>query len=604
MNSTPNSITDNVAEWNEFNIECEITFNEVYSDFIRKSSVDVLKYNGKNMLRSRWRDVIINSNDQKLLKHICEHKKSIQSGTLSRQIDDPFELLGYTDKSSVQKSIMKHAKMLSVFGNYAYSCSCGSGKTLAGLYLMHYLQCKTMIISSRNAVNDQWLSVINTLYPGLTVKTKNGVFVNGIKLKKKDAINANVDVWIYSPCWLGPKIMEVNIKPDLIIYDEVHSLLSPMFIRVLLYPLMKVNEGVMNELPYMIALSATYPPINSKGYMSIVKLFGKVFRSESTITNIPVYVWDYYDHYQRTIYKGKSNERLITNPEEARGYFDKSYEGMNEYETIDYFIGQITYAIDHANTVQMNDANNHINNSTSNSTANDATNSTNNHANNHANNIQMNSTVNGEMNSRINDTSNPTINSLDSLQQICSEIDPTNNNFKGIIMTHHINASVYAALMAHKVWNCNVVLIRQIDESSILLEHDKDMNFEFNSSIDLNSLTSNNIGIKCEYADVIHSCSVIVGTFARLKEGFSVQNITWGICTKFIWSQISRIQMLGRIRRNSDNDELNKKKRIMLVCSGSRPNNVNTPFAKPPYKFTYDLDEESRMFKLENYVRL
>ena len=126
----------------------------------------------------------------------------------------------------------------------------------------------------------------------------------------------------------------------------------------------------------------------------------------------------------------------------------------------------------------------------------------------------------------------------------------------------------------------------------------------FDAMVELQDLTKNNIGIKCEYKNVVDNCSIIVGTFHRLKEGFSVQNITWGICTKFVWGFISRIQLLGRIRRSSNDEELNNKKRIMYVCSGSIPSTIGIPKAKEPHRITYDLDSEMKLFEMENYIRI
>ena len=50
--------------------------------------------------------------------------------------------------------------------------------------------------------------------------------------------------------------------------------------------------------------------------------------------------------------------------------------------------------------------------------------------------------------------------------------------------------------------------------------------------------------------------SVICGCYHRLKEGISIENAVWGICTKFIYSTIARTQILGRIRRTSKNEAI------------------------------------------------
>jgi hypothetical protein len=97
--------------------------------------------------------------------------------------------------------------------------------------------------------------------------------------------------------------------------------------------------------------------------------------------------------------------------------------------------------------------------------------------------------------------------------------------------------------------------------------------------------------------------AIIVGTYHRLKEGFNCKNIVYGICTKFIWSETSRVQILGRIRRSSDDEALNKHDRYFFVCSGRIPSNLfhHRPHEKIEVK--YDLDFESQLFKNENYIR-
>ena len=517
----------------DFNEACEINFTDSYSALIRKKGIDTVIGGKRRMLRAEARDVIMANKDNELYKKLRETRKNTEIHNSSVPIEDPFKLLGFDEKTSVQTLIEKHAPMMSTFGSYAYSCSCGSGKTVAGLYLMHYLGCRTLIISSRNAVNDQWRFIIQELYPELVIQTKDSQTING-----RDVYRPASDVYIYSPHWLGPKIDTVNIKPSLIIYDEVHSLLSPKFIRVLLYPFVKVANGEWDELPYMIALSATYPKGSSKEYRYLTKVFGKVFRSESAITKIPVYVWDYYDHFTRMTDAGK-----IVAKDEARGMFDHMYTALSDYEAVEYFADMI------------------------------------------------------DKNRKDFEKGTGDVKEED-------VIDPTSTRFKGIIMSYYIKSSVYAALYVHKRWNCNVLLMRSIDESSVFLEKDKNLDFEFDYTVDLSDLAHSGVGVRCEYQDVVDKCSIIVGTFLRLKEGFSVQNITWGICTKFVWGFISRIQLLGRIRRSSKDEELNKKKRIMYVCSGTRPSTMGIPKARKPYKYLYDIKDEEYLFEKENYIRI
>ena len=516
---------DNYVDFDE---ECSITFDEVYKEFISKQSknkehvIDVIDGKMRSEFRTFCHDYVKKDKEKAvaLLQILKQNPKQVARDNLSMHIPDPFELLGYTEKTDVQMKVEQHANWMQYYGNYAYSCSCGAGKTLAGIYVMYKLQCKTLIISSRNAVNDQWLCLIETLYPNLIIRTKKGNFKNG----KRVPNTLNPDVCIFSPQYLKNKL-DYNFDASLIIYDEVHSLLSKEFIKVLLFPLMKVNCGTWSEIPFMIALSATYPSnsthLGKEANVRINRLFGRVFKFPSIVTRIPVKVWDYRDHYEAF---DKSGQTL--KGEQARGSFDHKYEPLDDFESVKYFCEKIKNE--------------------------------------------------GKI-------------------DICPE-------YKGIIMTYTINSSVYAALFAHKFWNCNVVLVRATDESCLLLEKDKDLDFTFNTGVTMSNLQ--NIGTWCDYKDVVDRCCIIAGTVQRLKEGFSVQNITWGICTKFVYNTIPRVQILGRIRRNSNDEALNNHERIFYVCSAQVPTTIGIPFYKGKHRITYDFATEKLIFEEENYVRI
>lgn len=504
----------------EYTAAAELVFRNVYIDFLKTRGKDTLmvNINGKSrrMLRADARSTIIATKQDEPIQFIKSNPKVINNDL--RELRDPYDILGYTKKSSVQELVEKHISQYPLTGSFAYSCSCGAGKTVAGIRIMQSLKVKTMIISSRNAVNDQWKATLEKLYPELIIETIEGKFVGGMKLRNfKDLDMPDTDVWIYSPQYLGPKVNTLNILPSLIIYDEVHSLLSEKFIRVLLYSLTKVMSGQTPELPVMIALSATFPNVGTKAYKSIEKIFGKPFRTPSEITSIPVRVWDYYDHTKR-----------------PHGFLDRNYHGLDNIEAIDYFL----------NKVDAND---------------------------------------------INDI----------------HIDPRSTEYKGIIMSYSIDSSAYAALAVHQRWNINVLLIRAVNEPSLFIPKDKYLTYAYDYAVSFADLLKDNIG---ETVENIHEkiplTSIIVGTVHRLREGFSVQNITWGICTKFVWNQISRVQILGRIRRNSDDPALNSHPRIMFCNCGAQPSNLKVPHAKKPLKFLYDMDAEKEVFEYEGYHRI
>lgn len=509
----------------EFDATCILTFDKVYKEFINEDRVDVFDGMSRSEFRCKYSNMA-NNDKQVAVEKLLELKKrpkNIKENSLSYTIENPFDLLNFDEKTDVQQKIEKHSEWMKYYGNYAYSCSCGAGKTVAGIYLMYKKQCKTLIISSRNAINDQWKVIIEQLYPNLIIYTKDGYYTNGSKIPKRNTKCLVPDVYILSPQYLVTKL-DMEFNPGLIIYDEIHSLLSKEFIKVLLMPMVNVIKGRWSELPYMIALSATYPSKSTwqgrEANNRLNKIFGSIFLSTSTITNIPVKVWDYREHYER---EDKEGEKLTG--QEARGNFDSHYVPLDDIEAIEYFCEKIN----NEGTIK-----------------------------------------------------------------ICPE-------YKGIVMTYTIDTSIYAALYVHKFWNCNVVLIRSSTEQCIFFEKDKYLDVEVDPMITLSSL---NIGEKCDYKDVVDKCCIIVGTLQRLKEGFSIQNITWGICTKFIYNTIPRVQILGRIRRNSNNKDLNKQERIFYVCSGCVPNTIGIPNYKGKHKITYDFSSERTLFKLENYIRI
>lgn len=567
-------------DFSEFDEKTQITFTETYAEFIKCKGIDTVMVDKKRLIRAHARDVINRETHPNVIEEVKTRLKHVPVNNISSPIVSPHEILNYGSKTSVQQLVDKHVPFLPIYGSFAYSCSCGSGKTIAGLQIINALQCRTLIVSSRNAVNDQWKICIEQMYPDLIIETKGKQTRNGVKIKNPSTL---ADIYIDTPQYLGAKIEKLSIRPSLIIFDEVHSLLSKGFIRVLLFPLVKVISGEWDELPYMIALSATYPPLNSPGYKSLMKLFGKAFRTESDITKIPVHIWDYYEHFS-TVQDDGTHKRLISGIE-ARGAWDTKYSQLDDNDIVEYFAD----AIDGVNA----DINAQIERDRINQTI-----------------IDQKSipkpvdevTVAKNM---LKQLETPTIPAPPTVTaEDIASIDPTDPNHKGIIMTYTIDSSIYAAIYVHHRWNVDVLLIRAVDEPDYYFPRDRYMDFKLKPDITIDTLKDECVGIKCDYKDHLTSACIIVGTFHRLKEGFSVQNITWGICTKFVWSYISRVQLVGRVRRLSNDPELNSHKRILLVSSGVRPSTLKVPRAKKPYKWLYDMTVESTMFKFENYIRI
>ena len=323
----------------------KITFDSVYRSFVSDPNrIDVFEGFMRSEFRTKASKLEPDKSKAKLIQ-LKQRPKTIPQ-SLNSPFEDPFVVLGFDTKTPIQEKVIQHSNWMPYYGNYAYCCSCGAGKTVAGLYLIHKFQCKTLIISSRNAVNDQWFNLLFSLYPELIIETKDGWFSNQHKLtakEKRDLKEDDItpDIFVFSPQYLAKYIDTYDLQANLIIYDEVHALLSDEFIKVLLLPLYKVINGEIPELPLMVALSATYPTeatVEGKASISrLNKLFGSVFKMKSEITRIPVHVWDYRDHYSK-VQKGTGE---ILTGEEALGKFDGRYIPLDDYQAIEYFCNKI-----------------------------------------------------------------------------------------------------------------------------------------------------------------------------------------------------------------------------------------------------------------------
>ena len=125
------------------------------------------------------------------------------------ELENPFELLHMDSLTDIQTMVQKYAKVFKYYCTFAFSASCGAGKTLAGIYLMHHFGVKTLIVSSRSAINDQWEAILRSIYPSLRIKT--------IHSKKVE----DPDVYIYSPQYLVHDLNKFPVDVNFVIYDEI-----------------------------------------------------------------------------------------------------------------------------------------------------------------------------------------------------------------------------------------------------------------------------------------------------------------------------------------------------------------------------------------------
>ena len=408
------------------------------------------------------------------------------------------------------------------YGSLCFKSSCGGGKTLAGIRLIYEFKVRTVIICSRNAVNDQWKNTLRRLYTNQILRVK-------LQTPK------NADVMICTPQFLIRQIdaLDEAIKNkteipeffksfqfDFWIFDELHSLLSDEFQRVIELPFKLCNIGLTDHLPYMLGLTASLPSPKTQKYQFLVSYFGFPISVDSEITTKPVYFLDFRD--------------LI--PESSRRKYDINYQPLSSDEAI--------------------------------------------------------------------------VKALDLFNQ--HDIKPS-VEYKLIVMTHEINQSVFAAIETCIQFQLPTLLIRDISSTDYFIEPKQipaayysytELADEDRPEFTLNELKESGFAQECKYQSMLEQTAIIVGTVSRLKEGFNCENIVYGICTLFEWSDTTRIQILGRIRRNSNNEDLNNHLRLFIVNSSRIPSNVKNPNRRGPLALLYDLDRETKLFEKENYVRI
>lgn len=638
-------------------------FSETYDTFRKKRNIDTIRckrYTGNYAFHTRaymktlFREdvVITNGHKDNATAVECFHHMAALCKANLKQISetctkidkrklccDPFKVLKYDTHSAVQEQLIQDLNKLPYYGGYAYSCSCGAGKTLAGIYCIYALKVQTLIISTRCAVNDQWCAQLNRIYPHITIAHD---------------VNSDADIYILTPQYIKNIINKpLHFRPGLIIYDEVHNMLAACFLQSLLLPFVMVNNDYMLEIPYLIALSATYPKPDTREYKYIQYLFGTPKVCPSSIVDIPINVYDYYDHYKPspkeqirhkrfdsymktlndmdalkdacklidenpaevfnidpcdTQYVGIVMTRFIKSSIQAAAYLHEKYncnilliratdkDAILFEKDVKYNYSKLgskaPLILDAIKDIKsMHEMMSEINvegnvNVTSNTTSNNTSNNT----------STNDGNTNGNTNSNINSINNGNTTSNTPLHTTSVPIK-TVKTVKPIktIKTVHVEEEN-----------------EEDDVEPVVTEHaEEETEDETKPVLDVNDLKKAGIGVVYDYiANGFNDISIIVSTVQRLREGFSVQNAVWGICTSFSWSYIARVQILGRIRRNSNNDELNNHRRIMICYEGKRPSTIGMVMkqkkfkGKIKHKWLYDTDYEHILFNAENYIRI
>lgn len=551
----------------------------------------------------------------------------------SIDLPDPFtmeQFKGY-HRTSVQEFVGKFADKLLHFNTLALSCPCGAGKTLAGIMLMSKLKKQTLIISTRCAINDQWRNtLLKTYKENIIVQTNDGKFTynpsskkfikitraksDGKKIAVKDIVP---DVYIYSPQYLtsGKTENKFPVSCGLIIYDEVHSQLSKEFGKVLLQPFKNVMTGKTKEVPIMVGLSATYPA-SGEYHDLITKIFGTILTNKSTITDTPVFFYDLRDEYVSTDL-GQHDS------------VDKFYDPVDDYAFVYNILhGQIPFFTKFIEPTIVGKylRSNEDNESTTSDSMDTITEEPCTQSCPQPADIVCMSEVNlahvsledvDEESDKHSPPANGDGNGDGNGCGTMSEEAAKKTTLCGFVITSTIKSSVYAWIrfyMKYPTKRC--ILIRENNDGCYLLTNTPpDDLVKLGQLVDLEDVLKHpSFNDFCTKTNGFDDGDILIGTYHRLKEGISVENAVWAVCTHFLWALATRIQLLGRIRRMSTNDFINTYPRYFLTSSSRIPTNQGELFVKKRYgkgamkKFklevTYDENIEGAMFAKENYVRI
>jgi len=181
------------------------------------------------------------------------------------------------------------------------SVPCGFGKTIMSLYIACQLKKKTMFVSHKDFLNQQFIDTVNEFAPGARI---------GL-IKQKVADVENKDIIIASLQSLAMKDYDIKIFEDIgfVIIDEVHHTGAQVFCRAF----KKLNN------PIILGLSAT---LNRKdGMRKVFEYYiGSSVYTQKTkeFTDVDVQIHRYYEpniEYSgiKKMWNGKENTAAMIN---------------------------------------------------------------------------------------------------------------------------------------------------------------------------------------------------------------------------------------------------------------------------------------------------
>lgn len=267
---------------------------------------------------------------------------------LSETLENPFEKkFGTIDAMNVPQQTLQKKLDNKLFERFQYvsiSAPCAAGKTLMGLQMIHHLKLKTLIISARTAIKEQWMKEIYEIWPEMNVLLQSSdsskklvkSLVRKIdrkldkELPKKvdkelskelveNLVNKLVekpDIWIMSPQFLRTHLNEETFKNlqevHFVIFDEIHSMCGGAFSKC--FEIFRLFSHPI----YMCGLSATFPKNDSEDGMLLTRTFGiPIQLTSEAIVSRKVFVYDFREK------------------EPNRGNIDQNWRGFTIKKVID-----------------------------------------------------------------------------------------------------------------------------------------------------------------------------------------------------------------------------------------------------------------------------
>ena len=412
----------------------------------------------------------------------------------NNDVKSPFEIKNLIPNDA-QLEIINHDYLR--YGSGIFEAEPGCGKTLAAVGVIHKYKVKTLIISTRINIKEQWYLEINTTYPELKICNDNTLRDSDVYILTPQFILKNID---------KPEFKKYLSNVGLIICDEIHSMFSTEFGKMLALPFEMVLKEITPELPIFLGLTGTF---HIEQNNKIKEIFDKIYNPVNRLKRIRTKFIPYIDLYNRHLNRGKNDIN----------YKKKSIKDMLKI----------------SNDILLE--NNYM----------------------------------------------------------------PSNKYKLLIVVNTKDDAVEAAIRASVMFHKDAIIVRAglrndyyIDYDIIPAQYKNNNNDKDNKYTE--DVFKNKWMTKCDFYQEQDNCAIVVGTIDKISEGFNCPNCVMGICTLFEYSIIRRIQILSRISRNSNDEDLNNHQRLFIVQSGKIPINgkkgVNRMNATPQRAKVRFINEE------------